>query len=316
MKNKNILVTGGAGLIGSHLCEYLIKAGNKVTCVDNFITGKKENIKALQGDLRFSFIEADVATQALTYLPKQSLFDEIYHLASPAAPKAYQLNPVATYLVNGIGTHYLLEYARQSKSRFLFASTSEVYGDPKVHPQKEEYWGNVNPLGSRACYDESKRFGEMVSMTFWRKFQVDVRIARIFNTYGPRNDRDDGRVVPNFIQQAIGNEPLTVYGDGSQTRSFCFVADLVDGLVKLMESDKTSGEVVNLGNPDEFTIGDFANLVIKIASSRSTIEFEALPEDDPKQRKPDISKAMRLLNWQPVHSIEQGLIKTIEYFRS
>jgi UDP-glucuronate decarboxylase len=316
MTKKSVLITGGAGLIGSHLSQLLLNEGHDVTCVDDFITGRKTNIDNLLANPNYSLIEASVSQPTENYLPKDKTFNYIFHLASPASPIGYQNNPVETYKVNSFGTHYLLEYAKKVGARLLYASTSEIYGDPLVHPQEETYWGNVNPIGVRSCYDESKRFGEMVCMTFFRSFGVDVRIIRIFNTYGPNNDPNDGRVVPNFINQALRNEPITVYGDGTQTRSFCYVSDLVAGIYKMMFTEGIAGEVVNLGNPREFTMIEFANLVKKITGSNSEIVFKPLPSDDPRQRKPDISKAKRLLGWEPKIEIEEGLKPTIEYFRS
>jgi UDP-glucuronate decarboxylase len=315
MAKSSVLVTGGAGLIGSHLCEELMKSNYQITCADNFITGNHKNIEHLLSNPNFRLIEPDVSQPVGNYLRPEDTFNYIFHLASPASPKGYQENPIATYQVNAFGTHYLAEFAQKIQARFLFASTSEVYGDPLVHPQPETYWGNVNPNGLRACYDESKRFGEMVCLTYHRLFNLDTRIVRIFNTFGPRNDPGDGRVVPNFIIQALKNEPLAIYGDGSQTRSFCYVSDLVAGITKTMFTDNLAGEVINLGNPAEFTILDFANLVKKLTNSHSEIIFKPLPEDDPKQRRPDITKANRLLNWEPMTSIEDGLVKTIEYYK-
>ncbi|MGI5828345.1 MAG: UDP-glucuronic acid decarboxylase family protein [Patescibacteria group bacterium] len=314
MANKSILITGGAGLIGSHLTENLIDE-YQVTCVDNFTTGSKDNIKHLLDHPNYKFIEADASQPPSSYLTPNTQYNFIFHLASPASPVGYQQNPIETYKVNAFGTHYLLEYARKIGARFLFASTSEIYGDPEVHPQPETYWGNVNPNGIRSCYDESKRFGEMVCMTFSRKHNTDIRIVRIFNTYGPRNDPNDGRVVPSFIMQALQNKAITVYGDGSQTRSFCYVSDLVEGIKKAMFTEGQSGLVVNLGNPHEFKIVDFANLIRQITNSTSEIEFKPLPDDDPKQRQPDITKAKTTLGWEPKVSIEEGLKPTVEYFK-
>lgn len=314
MTAKSILITGGAGLIGSHLADLLIEKGFKITCVDNFITGRKANIEHLLGNENYELIEASVSQPTENYLGSRK-FDFIFHLASPASPLGYQKNPFETYKVNSFGTDFLCQYASEIGARILYASTSEIYGDPLEHPQKETYWGNVNPNGIRACYDESKRFGEMVCKTWEREKDLDVRIIRIFNTYGPRNDPNDGRVVPNFIMQALKNEPITIYGDGSQTRSFCYVLDLVTAIEKFMFEDNLKGEVINLGNPDEFKIFDFAEIVKKMTGSRSEIVFRDLPADDPKQRQPDISKARQLLNWEPKVKIEEGLIPTIEYFR-
>jgi nucleoside-diphosphate-sugar epimerase len=312
---KNILVTGGAGFIGSHLCDRLIENGNKVVCVDNFITGNRSNIDHLRKNKNFVLIEADASEDASTYLKKYSRIDEIYHLASPASPRGYQEAPIATYKVNSFGTHHLLTFAQEKGVKFLFASTSEVYGDPQIHPQKESYWGNVNPHGVRACYDESKRFGEMVCMVFFREFGLDVRVVRIFNTYGPRMHPKDGRVIPNFITQALQNKPITVNGDGSQTRSFCYVSDIVEGIMKAMSQSKTKGQVFNLGNPDEYTMLNLAKKVKKIITTQSKIVFKILPEDDPAKRKPDISKTHEFLDWNPKVKFDQGLKTTIEYFK-
>lgn len=316
MKNKNVLITGGAGLIGSHLTDSLLSQGAKVVVVDNFITGNKDNLKQHEENENFELIEADVSEPTTVQCLTSTTYDYIFHFASPASPKGYQDNPIATYQVNSLGTHLLLKLAKDMNSRFIYSSTSEVYGDPKVHPQPETYWGNVNPNGIRSCYDESKRFGEMACMTFKREYNVDVRILRFFNTYGPRNDAHDGRVVPNLIMQAIQNMPMTIYGDGSQTRSFCYVSDLVKGIEKAAFIEDQSGLVVNLGNPTEFTIKNFANLIKKISGSNSEIIFKDLPADDPKQRQPDISKAKKLLDWEPTIDIEEGLKPTIEYFKS
>jgi UDP-glucuronate decarboxylase len=322
---SRILVTGGAGLIGSHLCKSLLDQGHTVTCVDNFITGRKQNIEHLFTNPNFELIESNVSNASITnnLQPMEqsgiqlgrTTYNYIFHLASPASPVGYGNNPIETYKVNAFGTHYMLELAREHGARILFSSTSEVYGDPLEHPQKESYWGNVNPNGPRSCYDESKRFGEMACMTFFRKFQTDVRLIRIFNTYGPHNDPNDGRVVPNFIMQALKNEPLTMYGDGSQTRSFCYVTDLVKGIEKMMFTDGLAGEVINLGNPVEFTVKELADIVLRLTGSQSTIEYKDLPQDDPKQRRPDISKAKQLLGWEPTIPLEEGLKPTIEYFK-
>lgn len=310
-----ILVTGGAGFIGSHLVDRLIDEGSRVLVVDNFITGNRANIAHLVGKKRFTLIEADASQPSENYLAKRLKVDEIYHLASPASPRGYQDAPLATYLVNSFGTHYLLELAKASQAKFLFASTSEVYGDPLEHPQKETYLGNVNPVGVRACYDESKRFGEMATMVFWREFKLDVRIVRIFNTYGPRMDPRDGRVIPNFVTQALENKPITVYGDGTQTRSFCYVSDMVEGILSSMRHPNTTGEIFNIGNPDEYKMLELAKLVKKMLGSRSRIVFEDLPEDDPSRRKPDIAKAKQQLGWEPKVSFDEGLRLTIDYFK-
>lgn len=314
-QNNTVLIAGGAGLIGSHLTQSLLNQNFQVICVDNFITGRKENIIEFLPNPNYKLIEADISQPSSEYLDDSIKPNYIFHLASPASPIHYQKNPFATYKANSFGTQFLLELCQKTKARFLFASTSEVYGDPLVHPQPETYWGNVNPNGLRSCYDESKRFGEMLCGNFQRELNLDIRIVRIFNTYGPKNDPKDGRVVPNFIVQALKNEPITVYGDGKQTRSFCYVSDLVSGLEKMMFGQNLSGETINLGNPNEFSVIDFANLVKKETNSNSEIIFKNLPADDPKQRCPDISKAKELLNWQPVVDISQGLKPTIEYYK-
>lgn len=310
-KKKTSLVTGGAGFIGSHLCDALLNLGHKVFCLDNLLTGVEDNLKQSKQNPQFTFIRFDVMGQP----PLLGKIDYIFHLASSASVPDYQKYPEETALVNSVGTRNLLKLAKTYQSRFLFASTSEVYGDPKEHPQKETYWGNVNPHGVRACYDESKRFGEMMTMLYRRKYGVDARIARIFNTYGPRMRKNDGRVISNFINQALENQPLTVYGNGNQTRSFCFVSDLVGGIIKMMLSDKTEGEVVNLGNPEEYQVNDLAVKIIALAGSKSQIVYRTLPEDDPQRRRPDISKARKLLRWQPKVSINEGLKMTIKYYR-
>ena len=319
MKASNILITGGAGLVGSHLCDALIKEGYSITCIDNFITGRRENIVHLINNPKFNFLKADASQPPETYLANSNLqaiiYNYIFHLASPASPKGYMDHPITTYKVNSFGTHHLLKFARKHKARFLFASTSEVYGDPEIHPQPETYWGNVNPNGVRACYDESKRFGEMACKTFARKFKLDVRIVRIFNTYGPRNDPFDGRVIPNFINQALKKEPITVYGDGRQTRSFCYVSDLVKGIMIFMFKNDLKGEVINLGSPEEFKVLTLAQKVKKLTKSSSKITFTQKPEDDPSRRKPDISKAKKLLNWEPETNLDKGLLPTIAYFK-
>lgn len=312
---KQVLVTGGAGFIGSHLCDRLVEAGQQVTCVDNFITGNRENISHLADNPLFKLIEADVSQPAESYLKGNTKFDEIFHLASPASPRGYQDAPIETYKVNSFGTHQLIKFAKRESSKFLFASTSEAYGEPLEHPQKETYWGNVNSLGVRACYDESKRFGEMVCMVFYREFNLDVRIIRVFNTYGPRMDPSDGRVIPNFTTQALKGKPITVYGDGKQTRSFCFVSDMVEGIYKAMNRDQARGEVINLGNPDEYRMLDLAKKIKEKTGSNSEIVFTDLPEDDPSRRKPDIGKAKDKLGWQPIVTFEKGLKETIKYFK-
>jgi nucleoside-diphosphate-sugar epimerase len=304
-----ILVTGGSGFIGSHLCEYLLKKGNEIICIDNLSSGKKENIKHLLRSKNFRFIEHDISEP----LQLNAHIDQIYHLASRASPLDFKKYAVEIMMANSFGTYNMLNLARKNRAKFLFASSSEVYGDPLEHPQKETYWGNVNPIGVRSCYDESKRFGEALTMAFHRKFGVDVKIARIFNTYGERM-YFDGRVICTFIKQALKNEPITVFGDGKQTRSFCYVGDMVEGLVKLMNSEYN--DVFNLGSPYEIRINDLANLVKKIANSKSKIVFRPLPEDDPKKRNPDISKARKKLGWKPKIDLENGLKKTIEWYKN
>ena len=316
---QTILVAGGAGFIGSNLCERLLDKNYRVICIDNLITGNKENIDSFTKNKNFSFLNLDLTSSSFqnTKLPK---IDYIFHLASPASPnkkspRSYINFPIETLLVNSLGTYNLLETAKKFNARFLYASSSEIYGDPQVSPQKEDYFGNVNPVGIRSVYDEGKRFGEAITMAYFRKFNTDTRIIRIFNTYGHRMRADDGRVVSNFINQAISNKPLTVYGDGSQTRSICYIDDLVEGLIKTIVSDKTKGEVLNLGSPNEKTILDLANTIKKMTNSSSKIIFEPLPEDDPKVRRPDIDKAKKLIGWTPKVSIDRGLTKTIQYFR-
>ncbi len=316
---QTALVAGGAGFIGSNLCERLLDENYRVICIDNLITGSQENIDDFSKNKNFSFLNLDITISSFqnTKLPK---IDYIFHLASPASPnkkspRSYTNFPIETLLVNSLGTYNLLESARKFNSKFLYASSSEIYGDPQVSPQKEEYFGNVNPVGIRSVYDEGKRFGESITMAYFRKFNLDNRIIRIFNTYGPRMRADDGRVVSNFINQAISNKPLTIYGDGSQTRSICYIDDLVEGLIRAIVSDKTKGKVLNLGNPNEKTILDLANVIKNMTNSSSKTTFELLPEDDPKVRKPDIDKAIKLIDWKPKVAIDQGLEKTIEYFR-
>ncbi len=307
-KSMKALVTGGAGLLGSHLCDILITKGYEVLCVDNLITGNMRNIAHIKND-KFSFIEHDV-TKSL-YLDDR--IDLIFHLASPASPIDYLELPIQTLKVGSLGTHNMLGLAKEKGARFLLASTSEVYGDPLVTPQKEEYWGNVNPVGPRGVYDEAKRFAEAMTMAYHRYHKLDTRIVRIFNTYGPRMRLNDGRVVPNFIMQALRDEDITVYGDGSQTRSFCYVSDEIEGIYRLMMSDYALP--VNIGNPEEHTILEFAKIIIDIIGSDSKITFKALPVDDPKQRRPDITKAREILAWEPKVPLEQGLKKTIKYFK-
>lgn len=315
---KTALVTGGAGFIGSHLCKALVEKGYNVICVDNLLTGNKRNIAPLVDNERFTFIQKNILVSDFASQLADRISDvgvtHIFHLASPASPVQYQDHPIETIQVNTQGTYTMLQLARKLPARFLFASTSEVYGNPGEHPQKESYWGNVNSFGARSCYDESKRCGEAYVYTFLTKFNVDARIVRIFNTYGPNMEKDDGRVVSNFINQAIRDKPITVYGDGSQTRSFCYVSDLVDGIIRAMETD-VRGEVINLGNPDERSVKDIAQLIQHMTGSRSSIVTQDLPVDDPTRRQPDISKARTLLGWEPKVGLDEGLKKTIEYFR-
>ena len=304
-----VLVTGGAGFIGSHLCERFLADGHEVVCVDNLLTGDRDNIAPLFTNPKFTFLEQDITN----YIWVSGPLDAIMHFASPASPVDYLELPIQTLKVGSLGTHKALGLAKEKKARILVASTSEVYGDPLVHPQEESYWGNVNPIGPRGVYDEAKRFLEALTMAYMRTHGVETRIARIFNTYGPRMRMEDGRVVPNFICQALRGEPLTLYGDGSQTRSFCYVDDLVEGLVRLLWSDERMP--TNLGNPAEMTIMDFARKIKELSGSDAPIEEKPLPVDDPKVRQPNISKAKELLDWQPRVPLEEGLRKTIAWFR-
>jgi len=305
----NILITGGAGFIGSHLCKSFLERGNSVICVDNFITGSKNNIKDLLDNQNFRFIEHDISTP----LYIDGSIDWVLHFASLASPKDYISYPIKTLKSGLLGTHNCLGIAKAKNAKFFFASTSEIYGDPLVHPQVEEYWGNVNSIGIRSCYDESKRGGEALAYAYYRQHSIDIRVVRIFNTYGPNMQIEDGRVVSNFIVQALKGEDLTIYGRGDQTRSFCYIDDLVTGLLQMMDVDYKLP--LNLGNPSDFTVKELAKLVLKLTQSKSKIKFLALPEDDPKKRKPDITKAKNILKWQPKISLEEGLKKTIEYFR-
>jgi UDP-glucuronate decarboxylase len=302
-----ILVTGGAGFIGSHLLDRLMKEQHQVICLDNFYTGTKNNISKWFDHPNFEWIRHDITE------PIRLEVDQIYHLACPASPVHYQYNPIKTIKVSFLGTSNMLGLAKRTKARFLLASTSEVYGDPDVHPQPEEYHGNVNPIGIRSCYDEGKRIAETLSFDYHRTHNVEIRVARIFNTYGPRMLENDGRVVSNFIAQSLQGKPLTVYGDGSQTRSFCYATDLVDGLMKLMNGDQTGP--INLGNPEEYTILELAEKIRDRINPDREISFKPLPQDDPKQRRPDITKAKTLLNWQPTISLEAGLTETIAEFK-
>jgi len=309
-KQKNILVTGGAGFIGSHLCRYLLTAGHRVICMDNLITGSKDNIKDLMKNNRFTFTKYDVTKK----LRLNGRIDWVVHLASLASPKYYWKYPIKTLKSGFLGTHNCLGLSRAKNARFLMASTSEVYGDPHVHPQTEDYWGNVNPIGERSCYDESKRGAEALAYAYQRQHKVQVRVARIFNTYGPYMQVDDGRVVSNIIVQALRGKNITIYGDGMQTRSFCYVDDLVEGLVALMQSDYQ--QPVNLGNPGEFTINQLAQKVRALTGSSAKTKFMPLPSDDPKQRCPDITRARQILGWEPKINLEEGLKKTIPYFKA
>ncbi len=304
------VVTGGAGFLGSHLCDRLLAEGYRVTCLDNLITGRVENIEHLAGNERFRFIHQDV-TEYL-FLPGQ--VDIVFHFASPASPIDYIEYPIPTLKVGALGTHKTLGLAREKGAKFMLASTSEVYGDPLVHPQPESYWGNVNPIGPRGVYDEAKRYAEAMTMAYHRYHGMDTKIVRIFNTYGPRMRAHDGRVVPAFICQALANEPLTVFGDGGQTRSFCYVSDLIEGIFRLSQSDKN--DPVNIGNPAEMTVLEFARTVIELIGCSSEIVYKELPVNDPKTRQPDISLAKELLGWAPEVSLEEGLRKTIEYMRT
>ncbi len=307
---KRILVTGGAGFIGSHLCERLLKEGHEVICLDNFFTGSKRNIVHLLDHPYFELVRHDVT------MPYYAEVDEIYNLACPASPIHYQYNPIKTVKTSVMGAIHMLGLAKRVKARILQASTSEVYGDPQEHPQREDYWGHVNPIGKRACYDEGKRAAETLFVNYHQQNGVSIKIARIFNTYGPRMMPNDGRVVSNFIVQALRNEPITIYGDGSQTRSFQYISDLVEGLIRLMESPESFTGPVNLGNPGEFTIRELAEKVLEmVPGTRSEIVYQPLPEDDPRQRQPDITLARRELGWEPRVPLEEGLRQTIDYFQ-
>jgi len=307
---QRILVTGGAGFLGSHLCDRLVAEGHDVVCVDNFFTGSKENIRHLIGKAHFELVRHDIT------MPIYLEVDRIYNLACPASPIHYQFNPIKTIKTNVMGAINALGIAKRVKARILQASTSEVYGDPEVHPQREDYWGRVNPIGIRSCYDEGKRAAECLMMDYRRQNKVDTKIVRIFNTYGPRMAMNDGRVVSNLIVQALRGEDLTVYGDGSQTRSFCYVDDLIEGMIRTMETPEDFAGPVNLGNPEEFTIRSLAEMVIRMTGSRSRIASRPLPQDDPTQRRPDITLAKGKLGWEPKVRLEEGLAKTITYFRT
>ena len=301
------LITGGAGFLGSHLCEYLLDKGHEVVCMDNLITGSKDNLSDIKSD-KFEFVEHDVSK----FISLEGELDYILHFASPASPIDYLELPIQTLKVGALGTHNTLGLAKAKKATFLLASTSEVYGDPLVHPQKEDYWGNVNPIGPRGVYDEAKRFAEAITMAYHRTHGVNTKIVRIFNTYGPRMRVNDGRAIPNFLKQALTGKDLTVYGEGSQTRSFCFVSDLVEGLYRLLTSDQN--EPVNIGNPNEMTIQEMADKILQATNSESKITYVPLPEDDPKVRQPDITRARKHLNWEPVVGLDEGLQSTLKYF--
>jgi UDP-glucuronate decarboxylase len=305
---KRILITGGAGFIGSHLCERLLDEGNEVICVDNFFTGSKQNIIHLLDNPYFEIVRHDIT------FPLYIEVDEIYNLACPASPVYYSFDPVQTTKTSVIGAINMLGLAKRLKIKILQASTSEVYGNPEIHPQPESYWGNVNPIGSRACYDEGKRCAETLFFDYYRQLKIKIKVIRIFNTYGPKMQPDDGRVISNFIVQALKNKDITIYGDGSQTRSFCYVDDLVDGIIKMMNSRENFVGPLNLGNPAEFTILELAKKIIKLADSKSNIIYKPLPEDDPKRRKPNIELAKKELKWEPKIQLDEGLKKTINYF--
>lgn len=309
MDNSRILVTGGAGFLGSHLCDRLIDSGHEVLCVDNYYTGSKENVIQLMGNPRFELLRHDVT------FPLYVEADRIYNLACPASPVHYQADPVQTTKTSVHGAINMLGLAKRTGARILQASTSEVYGDPEIHPQPEAYWGRVNPVGIRSCYDEGKRCAETLFFDYWRQHQLEIKVMRIFNTYGPRMHPNDGRVVSNFIVQALRGEPITIYGDGTQTRSFCYVDDLVDGMIRLMNSPAEITGPVNIGNPGEYTMLELAEAVLKLVGGSSRLVFEPLPSDDPKQRQPEISLAKEKLGWEPKVSLEDGLRETIAYFR-
>jgi dTDP-glucose 4,6-dehydratase len=309
-RSRTVLITGGAGFIGSHLCDRLVQDGNRVICVDNLLTGSPDNVAHLMGHPAFSFINLDVTG----YIYVAERIDAILHFASPASPIDYLELPIQTLKVGSLGTHKALGLAKVKKARFILASTSEVYGDPLVHPQKEGYWGNVNPIGPRGVYDEAKRFAEALTMAYHRYHHLDTGIVRIFNTYGPRMRIRDGRAIPTFMAQALRGEPLTLFGDGSQTRSFCYISDLVEGIVRLLDSSEH--EPVNLGNPVEMTVRQLAERILAITGSRSALETRPLPEDDPKVRQPDIERARRILEWEPSVGLEEGLRSTMEDFKA
>ncbi len=307
---KKVLVTGGAGFLGSHLCERLLNEGNDVLCVDNFYTGTKNNVKHLLSNPHFELMRHDVT------FPLYVEVDEIYNLACPASPPHYQLDPVQTTKTSVHGAINMLGLAKRLRAKILQASTSEVYGDPEIHPQPEDYWGRVNPVGIRSCYDEGKRCAETLFFDYWRQHQLDIKVIRIFNTYGPRMDPNDGRVVSNFIMQALQGKDITIYGDGQQTRSFCYVDDLIDGMIRMMNGPEGFTGPVNIGNPGEFTMLELAQQVISLTQSKSQLIFKPLPEDDPRQRQPNIELARKMLSWEPKYSLNDGLHLTINYFKN
>lgn len=309
LRKSTVLVTGGGGFIGSHLCEKLLNDGHDVICVDNFYTGSKNNIRHLLSNPGFELVRHDITW------PLYLETDAIYNLACPASPIHYQRDPIQTAKTSVLGAINMLGMAKRLKIPILQSSTSEIYGDPKIHPQTEEYWGNVNPIGPRSCYDEGKRCAETLFFDYHRQLNINIKVVRIFNTYGPRMQPDDGRVVSNFIVQALKGEDITIYGDGSQTRSFCFIDDLVEGLIRMMNTPAEVTGPINLGNPGEFSVKQLAEMIIELTGSKSKIVYQPLPQDDPVQRKPDISKAVDILGWQPTIQLKEGLIKTIEYFR-
>jgi len=311
---QSVLVTGGAGFIGSHLCERLLEEGYKVICLDNLLTGSKKNIEKLESNRNFEFIEKDASQSVnVNYEP----LDYIFHLASPASPVDFKNYSEEILLANSLGTLNVLKTAKEMRSKTLITSTSEVYGDPLEHPQKETYFGNVNTFGPRSCYDESKRFAEAATYVYIRKYDIDARIIRIFNTYGPRMRKDDGRVISNFVNNALENQPLEVDGDGTQTRSFCYISDMVEGIMRAMFSDNTKGQIFNLGNPDEYLVKDVADKIISLTTSKSSIKYSGtFRKDDPMRRRPDISKAKEVLKWEPKINLEEGLKKTIDYYKN
>lgn len=308
--SKRVLVTGGAGFIGSHLCERLLNQGHQVLCVDNFYSSTRENVAHLLSHPNFELLRHDVT------FPLFVEVDQIYHLACPASPIHYQRDPVQTTKTAVHGSINMLGLAKRTKARVLLTSTSEVYGDPEVHPQTEDYWGNVNPIGPRACYDEGKRAAETLFFDYWRQHNLEIKVVRLFNTYGPRMHPQDGRVVSNFVMAALTNNPITLYGDGTQTRSFCYVDDLIDGLIAMMESDVAITGPINLGNPGEFTVKELAEKIVAKVPTQSTMEFRPLPQDDPVRRQPDITRAKNQLGWEPTITLDQGLDRTISYFRN